>query len=196
MSVAHSRGGSRHPACGVSCWFRAEKSWVREQESWLSKFECASACVSEAKGMYYSSSLLHEVCIVPRRLRSTRCDLLRKCRAYTNMSHLFFFFDLYSTHTRHFLVVPRDREPYSIHPCRVRTLCKNSAGADLACMSRRHGLEVSRDVNARGVCFRLQLSNPTTTILARAKSRHCRRNLLQGVPSATGRMNEKRLMYG
>lgn len=62
MSVAHSRGGSRHPACGVSCWFRAEKSWVREQESWFRHVRKCQLLLSRSRA---SSEANVHVCVIP-----------------------------------------------------------------------------------------------------------------------------------
>lgn len=125
---------------------------------------------------------------------ASRCVICCVSAAITNMSHNFFSSP---TPTRTFRKSPhgatRSCVVYSTYPCQVRTLGKYRVGADLACLSRRRGFAgFKRRERERGMLrLRLQLlCSPTTTILARAKSRHSR-ILLQGLPAATGRKNEK-----
>jgi hypothetical protein len=71
---------------------------------------------------------------------ASRCVICCVSAAITNMSHNFFSSP---TPTRTFRKSPhgatRSCVVYSTYPCQVRTLGKYRVGADLACLSRRHG---------------------------------------------------------
>ena len=71
---------------------------------------------------------------------ASRCVICCVSAVITNMSHNFFSSP---TPTRTFRKSPHGATEscvvYTTHPCQVRTLGKYRVGADLACLSRRHG---------------------------------------------------------